>query len=170
MISGTANYHQTVSDWVDNPDGPRSIAEARQIAENNGAPVHDDMHFIACQDLIFDDLIGEAYAVYGRFSVRSEDELILWKSKSGHSFVDPTDKINIWVRESVLRSDRAITAVFAHEAYEIEALRSEFAKNGGALRARRYEDLVKVGVPGNFHWRAADFGDQLVRLMIQQGK
>jgi uncharacterized protein (DUF2345 family) len=128
------------------------------------------MHFIVYSDPIFDSVFGNAYAAYGHFNIHNEDELILWKSKSGLSFVDSTGKINIWVRESVLRSDRAITAVFAHEAYEIDALRSEFAKNGGALKTRRYEDLIKVGVPGNFHWQAADFGDQLVRDMIQQGK
>jgi len=170
MIGGTANFHETVEDWIDNPDGPRTMAQARIIAENNGAPIEDDMHFIPVPDAWFDENFGNAYAIYGRLSAHRANELILWKSKSGHSFLDPDDKINIWVRESVLRSDRAITAVLAHEAYEIEALRLEFAKNGGGLHVRRYEDLIKVNVPGNFHWKAAGFGDELVRKMIEQGK
>ena len=170
MISGTANYHQTVHEWVDNPDGPRTIAEARIIAENNGAPIDDDMHFIRLTDTDFDAMFGNAYAGYGRFRVRSDNDLIRWKSASGHSLLDASGKINIWVRASILDSDRAITAVLAHEAYEIEALRVAFAKNGGALKSKQYEDLIKIDVPGNFHWNAAEFGDQLVRDMIQQGK
>lgn len=95
----------------------------------------------------------------------------MWRATRASSggIADASGKINVWVRKSVLDSDRAITAVLGHETYEIEVLRPIFQQNGGALLANKYFDMVRPGVPGNTHWKAVDFGDELVRNMIGKG-
>lgn len=74
-------------------------------------------------------------------------------------------KVTIYMRQSVLDSDEAITAVMAHETHEIEGLRIEFANNGGKMRASQFRDLVSDTAPYNLHSEAVDLGDQLVREM-----
>ena len=147
------------------------MAEARAIAEDNGAYIADDVHFIAVEDTLYDGKFGNSYATYGRFTVSDPNATVMWKASSttGSGIADSTGRINVWVRQSVLDSDQAITAVLGHETYEIEALRPVFQQNGGAITANSYSNLVRPGVPNNIHWQAVDFGDQLVRDMLGLG-
>jgi hypothetical protein len=170
-VEGTASYHQTTGLWTPNAGGARTMAEARAIAENNGAYIADDVHFIPVEDSLYDSKFGNSYATYGRFTVSDPSAPVMWKASSttGSGIADSTGRINVWVRQSVLDSDQAITAVLGHETYEIEALRPVFQQNGGALTANNYSNLVRPGVPNNIHWQAVDFGDQLVRDMLGLG-
>jgi hypothetical protein len=68
-VEGTASYHQTTSLWTPNPGGARTMAEARAIAEENGAYIADDVHFIPVKDSLYDSKFGNSYATYGRFTV-----------------------------------------------------------------------------------------------------
>jgi hypothetical protein len=170
-VEGTASYHQTTNLWTPNASGARTMAEARTIAENNGAYLADDVHFIPVADALYDSKFGNSYATYGRFTVSDPNAPVMWKASSSTSsgIADSTGRINVWVRQSVLESDQAITAVLGHETFEIEALRPAFQQNGGALPAKTYSNLVRPGVPNNIHWQAVDFGDQLVRDMLGLG-
>ncbi|MFC4158773.1 hypothetical protein [Chitinimonas lacunae] len=170
-IEGTASYHQTIHLWTPNAGGPRTMAEARAIAENNGVYIADDVHFVSVDDALYDAKFGNSYATYGRFNVEGTNSPVMWKASSSTTggVADASGRINVWVRQSVMDSDYSITAVLGHETYEIEALRTMFQQNGGAMRAGQYLDQVKPGVPNNIHWQAVDFGDQLVRDMLGLG-
>jgi hypothetical protein len=57
-IQGTASFHKTEYLWTPNPDGPRSIAQARAIAEDSGADIADDVHFIVLEDSAYQEILG----------------------------------------------------------------------------------------------------------------
>ncbi|MCQ4167610.1 hypothetical protein [Tahibacter harae] len=169
-FGGTASYHQTTHLWKPNPNGPRTIAEARQIAENNGAYIEDDLHFISVPDEQYAKQFGDSYASFGQVDFQSGTQIVPWRAPNAttDAIANHTGKINVWVRQSVLGSDKAITAVLSHESFEIEALREIFQKNGGALPVITYKDLVRPGSADNPHWQAVDHGDELVRKMSNQ--
>jgi len=166
-FSGTASYHQTTHLWKPNPGGQRTMAEAREIAEANGAYISDDIHFIAVPDQTYEKYYGESYASFGRIEARSRSEMIPWRWQvaTSRAITDQSGRINVWVRQSVLESDAAITAVLGHETFEIETLREIFQKNGGSIPAGAYEDLTRPGRADNPHWQAVDHGDELARRM-----
>lgn len=169
-LNATASYHQTTHLWKPNPGGPRTIAEAREIAEMNGAYIEDDIHFIPVADDIYDQRFGDSYASFGQVKAKSNATAVPWRASSPttSAIMDHTGKINVWVRQSILDSDQAITAVFSHETFEIEILREVFQRNGGSLPAGVYYDLTRAGKADNPHWQAVDHGDELV-WKIQTG-
>jgi hypothetical protein len=94
------------------------------------------------------------------------DDIINWKD----IYSPANGKINVWFRESVFKSDEEIVALFIHELYEIQHLRSAFAESGGKLNARTVGELINEGHAGNLHDKAWDAADAAVELMRSTGK
>ncbi|WP_386071323.1 hypothetical protein ACFJIW_12010 [Tahibacter sp. UC22_41] len=138
----------------------------------NGAHIEDDIHFIPVSDDIYAQRFGDSYASFGRVPILSGETRVPWRASSPttQAVMDHTGKINVWIRQSVLDSDQAITAVISHETFEIEALREIFQRNGGSLPAATYRDLTRPGKADNPHWQAVDYGDELVWKMLDGGK
>ena len=67
----------------------------------------------------------------------------------------------IW--QGILNSDEAIVAVFAHEMYELEQLRSLLQH--GKTTIDEFIGLTCSGNPGNLHDEAWEFADNLVERM-----
>lgn len=159
MRPGTARLH-TTEPWTLNPSGSRTLEEALAIARRHGIEIPEDLRF-----QVFDEFVYEgAYATYaaGLMVGPSGENLVEWKE-----FYSPAGVIPVNVRTDVLMSDEAILAVFAHEAYELNALRKLFAESGGRMTASRLNELIRadVSVPGNLHDLAVADGDRRVLLM-----
>jgi hypothetical protein len=71
------------------------------------------------------------------------------------------------IRKDILASDEAIVAVIGHEMFELELLRSIFA-DGASIE--KWEAETSPNNPGNFHWKAWDYADDLVARMREQDK
>ncbi|WP_437297542.1 hypothetical protein [Sorangium sp. So ce426] len=137
--------------WAPNGNGPRSEAEAVELARRRGIVIPEDIAFH-----FRDDAVPQgAYAVYNHFtSIRR----YRW------SDFYAKERINVKVRRSVLESDEAIVAVIAHEMYELNALRELF-EHRETIPGIEIIDMVKPGVPRNLHDRAWDAADEHVRAM-----
>lgn len=65
-----------------------------------------------------------------------------------------------------MSSDEAIVAVIGHEMFELEMLRSIIA---GGAPIERWEAETSPHNPGNIHWQAWDYADELVARMRGEG-
>ena len=145
--------------WTLNPDGPRTIKQAVEIARRNGVPIPSDIHFgiVSVEDGLLD---ARTYASYGTFSGQ-QGTLVQW-SELYHEI---TGKIPVRIREDVLASDEAIVAIFTHEMHELNALRLLFAAYNGAMPIERLSEAIGTGFKGNLHDRAWDAADAAVLRM-----
>ena len=157
IASGTAQS-PSVS-WTLNPDGPRTIEQAVEIARRNNVSIPSDIHFgvVSVEDGLLD---STTHASYGTFSGR-QGTLVQW-SELYHEI---TEKIPVMIREDVLASDEAIVAIFTHEMYELNALRLLFVANNGAMPIERLSEAIGTGFKGNLHDRAWDAADEAVLRM-----
>jgi hypothetical protein len=91
--------------------------------------------------------------------------------KHGQALIRWADCLNlegqvpVHLRPSVLESDEAIVAVFAHEVHEITSLREHFDANNGVLQAAQVCHLISPDVPRNLHSEAVEVADKLVLWM-----
>lgn len=168
-VMGTASHHQTKHLWVDNADGARTIEQAIAITEQHGVYIPDDVRFRPISDEFLDSNGLNVDAYYGNFKNISPSTLITWRPQpKALPLTDKDGVFNIFIRESILRSDRAIVGIMEHELSELEGLLSVLAKKGG-ITAAEYKRLVEPGHKDNLHWEAVDRGDKLVRDMIENG-
>ena len=168
-VIGTASHHQTKHLWVENIDGARTIDQAKAIAESHGVYIPDKVKFRPVSDEYLDDNGLDVDAYYGNFKNVQSITLITWRPQpKAFSLTDKDGIFTIFIRESILKSDRAIVAVMEHEISELEGLQFAIAKKGG-ISAAEYKRLVEPGHKDNLHWEAVDRGDELVREMIKNG-
>src|SRR5260370_6589275 len=155
---GTARMHAT-EPWTRTRSQPCSIEEAVALAQRQGVQLPAYIRFDVCEEFVALD----AHASY----------LTLGKME-GHTPIRWADCLNVegqvpvHLRPSVLESDEAIVAVFAHEVHEVTGLRALFEANHGVLPSGEVYNLISPEVPGNLHSEAVDVGDRLVRQMRGQ--
>lgn len=116
-----------------NPDGPRTLTQAIEIARRHGVMIEDDV-MIAVSTTVRPN----EFARYGPMTQRPGTERISWKDLLGAPpkprpgavptyFLDESaPDLVLWVglRPDVLASDEAIVATLAHEMHEINYLRN----------------------------------------------
>jgi hypothetical protein len=159
-IRGAAQSPRTFP-WSKNPDGPRTLEQALAIARSHGVIIPEDVVFM---EVSAEDLPVATEAVYFSRSRMTADEKITWSQ----FYNNLTKKIPVRVSRSVLESDEAIVAVFAHEMYELNALRELFGASGNCMTSVRLYELVSWGRVGNLHDQAWDVADELVAAMRRQ--
>lgn len=166
--------HLTEKLWVKNADGARSLEDAINFADAQGAfgsslvdyrviaPDNISVEFAGFKirfkvvdDATFDKYNGiEPFAKY-----RTTDYPNLTDPKKPMTFKDLfEDEALVTVRQSVLESDRGLTAVLGHEYYEIGGLSG---------RAIPYGDVQ--GEIDTLHNGAVNHADKLVWDMIGEG-
>jgi hypothetical protein len=150
-----APVHET-EPWNLNPEGPRSIEEAVALARAHGIAIPDDIRF----DIVEEFVPEGAHAAYAQLGKQAGTALIRWEQ-----FYNRFGKIPVHLRQSVLASDEAIIAVFAHEVHELTNLRRLFDDHGGFLTAGALSNLISPAVHGNLHYKAVQIGDALVLAM-----
>ena len=137
-------------DYPPNPDGPRTLDEAIQIAQKAGVAFNPDNYcFRVLSDEKFDEYHGpEKFAVYGPQQIEPESRRISWQS------LCMTDRrMMVRIRQSVLASDQKIVAVFAHECFEVEALKGKLS-GGRTITVAELNQLTTDGIKNNLHWLA----------------
>ena len=119
-----------------NPDGPRTLNQAIEIARRHGVVIEDDV-MIA----VSSSVRPNEFARYGPMTQRPAAARISWRDLLGAPpkprpgsvptyFLDEgAPDLVMWVglRPDVLASDEAIVAALAHEMHEINYLRSALA-------------------------------------------
>jgi RHS repeat-associated protein len=147
--------------FAPNPTGPRTPAEALEFAKSHGLNIPDDVTIRFMDDELFDEMFqsnpkeGYKYGVYG-------DQHVPGGYNKYVSWDDLLDggKMNVVLRESVLKSDQAFLASLAHELFEIQGLRHMMT--GRSLPWETYAKEVCTGIEGNLHSEAWDFSNQLL--------
>ncbi|HEX4128531.1 MAG TPA: hypothetical protein VHZ24_00725 [Pirellulales bacterium] len=151
MISAGAPRYE----WKRNEDGAsRSVAEAVQIASRWGVEIPHYVEFHVAPPGFLDP---STYARTTRFR-EFDGTIIQWEA----FFHRLTGKIPFLVRADVFASDEAIVAVFGHEMYELETLRTMFDSNHSI---EDWEAETASNNEGNVHWQAWDVADRLVEKM-----
>jgi hypothetical protein len=141
--------------WRPNPEGAtRTIEEACEIARRWGVAIPDYVHFAVDEYDYLDENTTARTTTFREF----EGTIIDWS----WFFHKKTGKIPFLIRKDILRSDEAIVAVIGHEMFELERLRSIF--EGGAP-IEHWEAETSPNNPGNVHWQAWDYADELVTRM-----
>ena len=154
-----ARTHQT-EPWAQVRSQPCSIDQALVIAQQHGVQVPSYIRFFVVEE---DDVPADAHAAYLSWFLQAGNTLFRWDD-----CLNDFGQVPVRVRPSVLQSDEAIVAVFAHEIHEITRLRALFQANNGELRAGEIFNLISPEVSNNLHDEAVDIGDQLVRAMRGQ--
>ena len=143
--------------WQLNPGGEaRTIEEAVLIAKQHGVSIPDDVAF-------FIDELGELGAditARGPKVRKPAGGNVRWNV----DFLNRFGKVPFIVRPDILRSDEAIVAVFAHEIYEVQALRKILQKRG-TIAIEEFIAHTMAGNPGNLHSQAWEVADALVLRM-----
>ncbi|NHZ93929.1 hypothetical protein F2P45_33780 [Massilia sp. CCM 8733] len=177
-IGGAANAQvlipKTLERWYEKVRSkPMSIAEARAVAEKNGADIPDFMVFQSLEDAKFVARFGEkvdaAYTFVQKERGTANTLVTLKNEGNAPSMLDKNGKMTVTVKESVLTSDRATTYVFAHEGLEGFELYYEARRLGGAMTGRQIDAMTQNSNPLNAHGQAVEYGDQLVWDMIKRG-
>jgi len=142
--------------WRENPEGKkRTIEEAKEIARLHGVRIPDDVDFFEDED---GDL-PENMTARGPKVTKLAGSVVYWSDMLNSL----TGKVPFLVRSDILNSDEAIVAVFAHEMYELEALRGIL--KDGQTPIEHFIGHTSPGNPGNLHEQAWDFADDLVERM-----
>jgi hypothetical protein len=136
------------------------MEQALLIAQEHGVQVPTYIRFFLVDE---GDLPADAHAAYLSWFLQEGNRLFQWDD-----CLNDFGQVPVRVRASVLESDEAIVAVFAHEVHEITRLRALFEANNGVLRAGEIYNLISPEVANNLHDEAVDVGDQLVRAMRGQ--
>ena len=154
MIAGAAPRFQ----WKPNPDGTtRTIEEACEIARRWGVEIPSYVQFWIDEYDYLDENTTAKTTTFREF----EGTIIDWS----WFFHKKTGKIPFLIRKDILASDEAIVAVIGHEMFELEMLRSIFA---AGAPVERWEAETSPINPGNFHWQAWDYADELVARMRKE--
>jgi hypothetical protein len=146
--------------WRPNRDGAqRTIVEACEIASRWGVRIPDDVQFWVDEHDYLDKNTTAKTTTFRELEGTVIHPSWLYHKKTG--------KIPFLIRKDILASDEAIVAVIGHEMFELEKLRSTFA-NGAPIE--KWEAETSPANPGNFHWQAWDYADQLVERMREEEK
>jgi hypothetical protein len=149
-VCGTAQTPQTLP-WKQNEGGPLSPEDALPLSEEHGVSFPEEVRI----HLVIDLPIG-TYAAYLLPTTTYADDLWRWER-----FLNRFGEIPLRLAPTVLESDEAIVAVFAHEAYELNALRVRLP-DGEAITALELRKLVATGIEGNLHCQAWDDADRRI--------
>lgn len=142
--------------WRLNPSGKkRTLNEAKEIARANGVQIPDDVEFFEDED---DELPADLTA-RGPKVTKPAGSAVYWSDLVNSL----TGSVPFLVRSDVLTSDEAIVAVFGHEMYELEALRSILKE--GKTAVEQFVAHTRADNPGNLHDKAWDYADNLVERM-----
>ncbi|MGC8643252.1 MAG: hypothetical protein ACP5XB_25620 [Isosphaeraceae bacterium] len=156
MIRGAAPRVE----WKLNPEGAtRTIEEACEIARRWGVIIPSYVQFFADEYNYLDENTTAKTTTFRE----PEGTMIDWS----WFFHEKTGKIPFLIRKDVLASDEAIVAVMAHEMYELERLHSIFA---AGAPIEKWEAETSPNNPGNSHWQAWDYADDLVARMREEEK
>jgi hypothetical protein len=155
---GTARMHAT-EPWARIRSQPCSIEEALAIAGSHGVQIPAYIRFDVCEEFV---PLG-AHASYLMLGLMEGQTAIQWTD-----CLNADGQVPVHLRPSVLESDEAIMAVFAHEVHEITALRAQFEANNGVLLAGEIYRLISPEIPRNLHSEAVDMADSLVLQMRSQ--
>ena len=142
-------------EWRPNPEGiTRTIEEACTIARQWGVVIPDYVQFSVDDYGSLDEHTTAKSTTFREF----EGTIIDWS----WLFHEETGNIPFLIRKDILTSDEAIVAVIGHEMYELEQLRSVF---GGGAPIEMWQAETSPNNPGNFHWNAWEYADELVARM-----
>ncbi len=149
---GTARAPRSEHLWTKNCCHRLTLDEALEFAAAHGVDVPEYVRFFVSDDVQPDD----AYAAYGRMPPEGRlgwDDLVNKR----------TGAVPVKVRPYVLDSPEAVVAVFAHEVYELRALRRHLGDR--TISRQELGTLIAVDGDKNFHGRAWDDGDARVEAM-----
>lgn len=73
--------------------------------------------------------------------------------------------MRVWLRRSALESDEQLLATIAHEAHELQSLRTWFLDNGGEVEL--YRLVEQIGGSPSMHSAAEDYAQSLIRNLRQ---
>jgi hypothetical protein len=145
--------------WKENPHREkRSIDQAKEIARKHGVSVPNDVDF-------FEDEEGELpqnMTARGPRVTKPSGSIVRWSDLVNSL----TGKVPFLVRSEILTSDEAIVAVFAHEMFELEALRGILRE--GKTPIEHFIGLTMPDNPSNLHDQAWDYADELVERMRKE--
>jgi hypothetical protein len=143
-----------------NPDGlVRTEAQAIDLARSHGVYIPDDIRPAFMSKWTRSDADAEYFD-----SNSGGRKLIYWED-----FYHPvTGMIPVRFNASLLNSDEAIVAHFAHEMHELNSLRSIFEERG-AITPQELKRLIAPGHARNLHEQAWDMADIAVNRMRQGG-
>lgn len=157
MITGQSPRIQ----WQPNPQGEiRTVEEATAIARKHGVPIPDDVEF-------FEDELGELHkdrTACGPRVDKPTGSIVRWTDLVH----DRTGRVPFRLWPEILKSDEAIVAVFAHEMFELEALRPLLRE--GKITIDDFIAHTRPDNPGNLHDQAWDRADELVERMRRERK
>jgi hypothetical protein len=151
MITGTGPSLT----WRPNPKGAaRTIDQACEIAQRWGVKIPDDVQFWVAPEGYLDRNTTAKTTTFEEPDGTFIDWSWFYHKKTG--------KIPFLIRKDILTSDEAIVAVIGHEMFELEKLRSTFPE-GAPIE--KWEAETSPNNPGNFHWQAWEYADELVARM-----
>ncbi|WP_235567826.1 putative Ig domain-containing protein [Lysobacter sp. Root690] len=176
-VSGAAEMHATEHLWRDN-DVPRTLEGAIDFVDSNGAfkeglvdytvtapnqVVVDHggglrVKYVIVEDGVFDKNYGVGkYASYEtkQYPNLTHNKIMSWGDLFGEMAV-------VRVRQSVLNSDRKMTAIFGHEFHELRGIHAKATTT--ALPYLSVLPLIE-----RLHVGAVAFGDNLVNKMVKEG-
>jgi hypothetical protein len=139
--------------WRPNPEGPRTLEQAVEIARGIGIEIPDDVKFMIWKG----PWPKNRFAEYLQLGDKDVSEFITWER-----FYNKFEEIPVRLNPEILASDEAIVAVIGHEMHELNGLRRLFEEAGGQIRRVRLARLIREGEPGNLHDQAWDVADQWV--------
>lgn len=131
-----------------NPDGPRTVTQAVEIARRNGVHIPSWIRFDAGREM------KEGFAEYRLL----KPEMLRQSTKFGWSEIAPEGVIHVRLSEAALASDEALTAAIEHECYELTRLR-RMLETGERYTPFELDRLVNERTAGNLHdeaWEVAD--------------
>jgi hypothetical protein len=140
--------------WSRNSGGVvRYPQEALALAAARDVSFPEDVRLVVVGE---GDLPENVFASYMLPTPFRENDLLGWDR-----FLNRNGDILIRIKASVLASDEAIVAVLAHEAFELNALRS-FLPDGEMISPSKLQQLISPEVPGNLHFQAWDDADHRI--------
>ena len=108
-------------------------------------------------------------AAYFLLSRVAPDRVIRWRGRDGDpaSVVNPrTGKVSIRIRESAAETDEEFLHLLAHEVFEADRLREEFAACGGRMTAAAVHELTRAARGlNNLHSEAWDHADAVLERL-----
>ena len=141
--------------WRQNADGAtRTLAEAVNLARRWGVTVPDYVHFAFDRCGVLKDNV---FAGTTKFE-EPVGTRIYWR----WLFHKLTGEIPFLIRAELMSRDEAIVAVIGHEMFELENLRPSLEEG---IAIEDFAAATSADNPGNIHYRAWDYADELVAKM-----
>lgn len=152
-MRGAAKYSRHEGRFRPNDDGvTRSLDEALAVAERYGVCFDVTEYRVILDPRTRHDCDASYFDLEGV----APGSFVPWSRITAGD-----GRIVIRLQSRILASDAWIVAVLAHERYETEHLKEEFARNGGRLPAERLRRLVESSGE-SLHNAAWDYADALV--------